>query len=257
MLITLLTDFGMKGPYVAAMKGIILGICPKAQIVDISHEIEAHNIEEAAYVIKRAHSAFPDGSIHIIVVDPGVGSHRPILAVNTGKQLFIAPDNGVLKYIFHAYKDCTLYSITNADYFRKPVSNTFHGRDIFAPVSAHLANGLELGKVGKIVNQVEKGHVLQPVLRENEIEGHIIFFDHFGNAVSNIEREWILNKEIESIICEGNRLEFHSTYENVKIGEPLALIGSDDTMEISIRQRSAKDHLNLTLGTKVIVQLKN
>ncbi len=147
--ITLLTDFGYRDGFVGSMKGVILGINPGAQIVDISHEVQPQNIDEAGFILFSTYNHFPEGTIHVAVVDPGVGSPRKIIAVKTRNYIFLSPDNGLLKYIFFREKNCRVFEVTNRIFFLNRVSSTFHGRDIFAPVSAHLSLGTNINEIGK------------------------------------------------------------------------------------------------------------
>jgi S-adenosyl-L-methionine hydrolase (adenosine-forming) len=190
LIITLTTDFGMSDAFVGAMKGVILGINPRAQIVDISHEIPPQDIDRAAFVVKSAAPCFPKTTIHVVVVDPGVGTERLILAVRTEEGMFLAPNNGVLKYVFDGHPGAEVFNVTRSEYFRGRVNRTFHGRDIFAPVAAHLSKGLQPEKLGKPFADFERGSVARPVHSRNGITGVIIAFDRFGNGVTNIPAEW-------------------------------------------------------------------
>jgi S-adenosylmethionine hydrolase len=254
MVITLLTDFGLTDPYVGSMKGVILSIHPDVHIIDITHGITPQNVDEAAFVLKNTYAYFPEHTVHVVVVDPGVGTRRAVLAVQTDRYMFLAPDNGVLKYIFHDEPDCRVFRVTNTSYFSKHVSRTFHGRDIFAPVAAHIAQGLAPEKLGEPFHDYIKGTVKKPVQGKDEISGDILYIDKFGNAVSNIEESLLANREIKEIRIKG--YTFHAlseTYNDVSAGKPLALIGSNGTVEISVNKGHAVEQLNLRTGDPVTV----
>jgi S-adenosylmethionine hydrolase len=256
VIITLLTDFGLSDHFVAAMKGVILGICPEAGIVDITHQIAPQNIDQAAFVLKNAYPCFPAGTIHVVVVDPGVGSERAGLIVKVGGQVFVAPDNGVLKYAYHEEQNVEAFKISNPEYGLSDISNTFHGRDIFAPVAAHLANGVPPEEIGGPVNQFVKGRVSQPVKNENIIRGEIIYFDHFGNAITNIPGGMVKSSATIVVGDETIRLQKVSkTYADVASGEPLALVGSHGNVEIAVNGERAREvfHLSLTDSVKLLL----
>lgn len=187
MIITLTTDFGLMDPYVGIMKGVILGIAPTVQIVDITHEIASYDIDEAAFLISSATSYFPPRSVHLIVVDPGVGSLRRPIATTIDGQTYVAPDNGVLSFVLRG--DTTLPEvrhITNEKYFRKPVGRTFHGRDIFAPTAAHLATGEPLASVGPTLTDVVLKPFPEPVTKDHKLVARVLHVDRFGNLVTNL-----------------------------------------------------------------------
>jgi S-adenosylmethionine hydrolase len=255
LIITLLTDFGLSGPYVGSMKGIILGINPDVKIIDISHRISPQNIEEAAFVLNQVYKYFPESTIHVIVVDPGVGSKRAVLAVKTNVYTFIAPDNGVLKYIYHNHPDAIVYEITNKMYFRQSVSHTFHGRDIFAPVAAHLSIGIEIANMGSKCSPVVKAEIRKPLVINQKISGEIIFFDHFGNGITNIDSSLLKSNYIKRITV-GNRSinKLSQSYSDMPANELLALIGSHETLEISINRGNAEKKLDLNIGDPVNIE---
>jgi S-adenosylmethionine hydrolase len=252
-IITLLTDFGYSDPFAGVMKGVILNICPEVQIVDITHNIAPQNIDEAAFKLKSSYSYFPDGTIHTVVVDPGVGTDRAVLGVRTNSYTFLAPDNGVLKFIFNEHPDCRVYRITNSDYFLPHISRTFHGRDVFAPLAAHLDKSISLDEMGEIFQGHIKGEVELCEVASGRIRGKIIAFDRFGNGISNIEEEKIVGKTLQ-IQVKGLKLgQLSASYQEVAVGEPLAVIGSCGTMEIAVNQQSAEKKLNLKIGDIVTV----
>jgi S-adenosylmethionine hydrolase len=199
LVITLITDFGTAGPYVGSMKGVILSIHPDARIVDIAHDIRPQDVDEAAFVLNRAYAYFPAGTIHVVVVDPGVGSDRAVLAVRTERYIFLAPDNGVLKYVFDACPDARVFRVTNQDFSLSPVSRTFHGRDVFAPAAAHLSRGVDIERMGEPFTEYVRGEVQRPEVRPREIRGEIVFIDGFGNGITNIEEALFAGREVDSI----------------------------------------------------------
>lgn len=249
-IITLLTDFGSRDGFVGTMKGVILSICPEAKIVDISHEIEPQNIAAAAFVLSNSVDYFPEGTIHVVVIDPGVGSERRILCVCAGKHFFLAPDNGVLKYIYNKEDSIKAIHVSNRKYFLLEISQTFHGRDIFAPVAAHLANGLDFKQLGKQVNDFAKGQLPQLLETGNGLIGEIVYIDRFGNLVSNIPSEKILPDTIISV-GEYTIRGLADSYSQGQDREPIGLIGSSGYLEIAMNLGSAKEYLKCSEGEKI------
>lgn len=251
MIVTLLTDFGWSGPYVAAVKGVLLSINPNLHIVDISHTISPQNTDEAAFVLAQTYPYFPSGTIHVVVVDPGVGSDRTILAVKTSKGIFLAPDNGVLKYVFKNERDREVFLVTESDYFRSAVSHTFHGRDVFAPVAAHLSLGVTADQLGPKTMDYQIGQIPEPAVRQHKIIGQILYFDSFGNAITNIAanmiKQTIEEIKIGAIVLGGIK----QTYCDATTGETLALIGSHNHLEIAINQGNIQKALGLAIGDPV------
>ena len=186
-IITLTTDFGTQDWFGGTMKGVIFGVAPRATIVDITHEIPAGDIRAGAFALAASCRFFPKGTVHVAVIDPGVGGRRKAIAVQTANYFFVGPDNGVLSFALAREKIKSLHRLENPDCFLQPVSQTFHGRDIFAPVAAHLGCGTSVGKLGP----AQKGFVRlswpQPRVRRNRIEGEVVFIDRFGNAMTNIK----------------------------------------------------------------------
>jgi len=250
-IITLTTDFSLEDGFVGIMKGAIYCINPQAQIVDITHHISPQNIDAASFIVNNSYKHFPAGTIHVVVVDPGVGSERRILAVAADNYYFIAPDNKILKYIFYKNETLTVVEVLNKRYFNKNVSRTFHGRDIFAPVAAHLSNGVPIEQLGKVITNYDRGEIDTPVFLHNKIIGIVIYIDVFGNLITNIKEEYILNKSF--IIKIGTTIfnNLSSSYSDVKISEPLAIIGSSGFVEIAIRNGNAKSLFSSNTGDKV------
>lgn len=263
-IITLLTDFGMGAEYAGLMKGVILSINPSAAIVDITHQIDSQDIEQAAFTICSSYEYFPDGTVHLIVVDPGVGSERSLLALEMKKQFFIAPDNGVLTLLFKKRKPTALIRITNAKYFLASVSQTFHGRDIIAPVGAHLSVGLDVRKLGDEIclkDAVCLDNLCAYFSENGELVGKIVTVDDFGNLITNID----LNK-LEKMHQAGQELiqikigshvisGLSETYNSVQSNTSLALIGSRGYLEIAVNKGNAAQILNLEKGAEVRVMV--
>ena len=262
--ITMLTDFGVEDEYVGVMKGVIATISSSAQIVDISHHIARHDVQQAAFVLKHAYRYFPKGSIHIVVVDPGVGGHRKILCLKHNGHFFIAPDNGVLSLVVHNKKAEALCDVTNDRYFLKPVSHTFHGRDIFAPVAAHLAEGVVMSAFGKELAQ-KNMHLLTvsvPIVSADELIGEVISIDRFGNLVTNIERQTYLaytrDRGPGNVVIKLGDYGIRGvsqSYEAVKTGTPVAIFGSRNLLEISVNQAKANTYFGATVGQTVKLQV--
>jgi S-adenosylmethionine hydrolase len=257
LVITLLTDFGTYGPYSGAMKGVILGINPNAVVVDITHDIAPMAVEEAAFVLDSACRYFPAGTVHVVVVDPGVGTDRALLAVKAGQHIFLAPDNGVLGLVFERHPDACVYRITNRKYARDSVSKTFHGRDILAPAAAHVSLGVSPASLGEPFPLFKKGRGQKATAVGNRIEGRIVFIDRFGNGITDIGQELLKGREAIRVDVEGMAMKrFVGSYGDACPDEPVALIGSGDTLEISVNGGNARDRIGFKVGTLVKVFLK-
>jgi hypothetical protein len=253
--ITFLTDFGTKGAYVAQMKGVVSGITD-ARIIDITHEISPNNIREGAFLLWTTAPFFPMGTIHVAVVDPGVGTERKGLIITTKKQILVGPDNGLLLPTAHLLGDFVVYEITNPRYMIHPLSRTFHGRDIFAPVAAYIARGVPFGKLG---TQTTHFVDMQFALGEHQgdrIVGKVLYVDRFGNLVTNIPQD-ILPKDAEGkkiIFISGDRrweqVPFVPSYGYAKPGELLVTVGGNHFLEISVNQGDAAKALGLQADTE-------
>ena len=245
-IITLLSDFGYKDPYVAEMKAVILSINPQVNIVDVSHEIEKYNINMGAFFLASIVPFFPEGTIHVVVVDPGVGTKRRAIIIETHRGYLIGPDNGVLMLSAVREKIKNVFSIDNPKYARSEISNTFHGRDIFAPAAANLAKGINVNDFGRKVKDFIFPNLAKSYVKDGKLVGVVIHIDGFGNIITNISVE-----DLESYgIHESNQLEIllggriftlmlHSTYSKVPVGSPLALIGSRNFLEFAVNQGDA------------------
>ena len=248
-IITLLTDFGNSDGFIGTMKGVILGINSAAQIVDISHDIPPQDIDAAAFTLHTSYGYFPPGTVHLAVVDPGVGTTRHAIAVEAAGNLFVAPDNGILKYVFSNIPDALVTIINNSRYFLPTISNTFHGRDIFAPVAGHLSLGLQIYKLGPKHDDYITGDIMSPEISKNKILGSILHIDHFGNLITNISQD--LLKKIEgasaiSIVTGDIRIKnIVNSYDEVPDNMPAALWGSSGYLEIALKKRNAAQELGI------------
>ena len=267
-IITLTTDFGITDTYVGTMKGVILSINPNVQIVDITHAIPPQDIYEAAFSIYAAHGYFPKGTIHVIVVDPGVGSDRQAIVYQTDSAFFVCPDNGILSYLLQNVENegeqsVGTVEIENKAYYLPEVSNTFHGRDIFAPVAAHLSLGVPITAFGPPVSTLVQLPIQVPELSGNTLTGQIVKIDRFGNAITNISESAIARLrgastgkrsayEIRIGSVRLNRL--NRAYAESGVGKPLAIIGSSGLLEIAINEGNAKEGLGLKWGDPVVIQ---
>jgi len=258
-IISLLTDFGVDDEYVGVMKGVILSINPAAVIVDISHGIEPQGILQAAFLIKTTYRYFPQKTIHVIVVDPGVGSDRAILAYEKEKHIFLAPDNGVLTPLLDETGDDKVFYIENSDYFLSPVSQTFHGRDIFAPVAAYLSKGTTIAELGPALDPTTVKRIPVPkacISEAGTIVGSVISIDRFGNLITNIDLTMLTQYgvfEKKAVISVGGMIlkGILHRYDNVPIGCPLVFTGSRGYLEIAVNKGSAQAVLNVAVGDAV------
>lgn len=261
MVITLLTDFGLRDPYVAEMKAVILSINPSATIVDITHLVEPFNVRMGAFLLASAYRYFPKGSIHVGVVDPGVGGRRRPLLIKSRNYAFIGPDNGLLALAAKLDGVEEAYEITNPRLMLPEVSKTFHGRDIFAPVAAHLSLGVEPSEVGERVQSFKEPSFARPRLEGSRLLGEVLYIDNFGNVVTNIAEELV--KELgakagdELSIQVGEcefRCRFVKYYSMGEPGELLSLVGSHGFLEISVNLGKASERVGARLGDLVAVE---
>ncbi len=237
-IITITTDFGLSDHYVGSMKGVILDINPKCNIVDITHEIPQYDIFKASIVIRNFYKFFPKDSIHLVVVDPGVGSERKPIAVRSNHGIFVGPDNGVFSYVIEASSN--VFEITNKEFMLEDISTTFHGRDIFAPTAAHLSLGVDIGAFGSEISSPELIDFKKPEILDSKIIGEVIYEDSFGNLITNISAELMVG--ISQIIIDGHTIDTVATsYNDVPAGNLLAIIGSSGYLEISVNQGSASE----------------
>jgi hypothetical protein len=244
-IIALLTDFGYSDGYVGSMKGVIHDIAPQARIVDITHNIPPQHFESAAYILWSSYRFFPRGTIFISVVDPGVGSKRKILGVKTKDYIFLSPDNGLLKYIFATEKKTDVISLVNKKYFLSHISSTFHGRDILAPVAAHLANRISLSTLGKKTIPVTTAEQFVYVNQRGEYSGKIIHIDHFGNIVTNFQMHSYSSMKLTLYVRKHIIQKYYSTYSESTGSSPFLIVGSSGLIEISIFNGNAASLLKL------------
>ena len=254
--IALTTDFGQAGGYVGIMKGVILGICPQAMLVDVCHGIRPQAVRQAAYVLESASPFFPLGTVHVVVVDPGVGTDRRPVVVKTEKATYVAPDNGLLSLILAQGSARSAVHLTEPRYQLTPVSATFHGRDIFAPAAAHLACGVDPCEMGEEIGLSELVELrdLEPVRQSGgSWLGEIVHVDRFGNLVTNFRGTQA--SAGRSIEIAGERIRGLSrTYADVGPGDLAAYLGSSGYLEIAIREGSAATKLGADVGDPVQVQ---
>ena len=247
--ITLTTDFGLSDPYVGIMKGVILSINPEARVIDISHLIKAGSGLQAAGIIEEAYTFFPKGTIHVAVVDPGVGTERRLILLETEEYFFVGPDNGIFWPVIVANPDIRVIHLTESRYFLPHITHTFHGRDIFAPVAAHLSRGVDPRKMGHPISDPVPFKIPRPQQTREVLSGRIIRVDHFGNLITNI-----LQKDLDQfsgtarpIIKIGELLieGVSKTYADTSAGETLAMIGSSGLLEIAVNLGRACDRLGM------------
>lgn len=262
-IVALVSDFGTQDHYVGAMKGAVLSVCPEAQLVDVVHDLPPHDVDAGSFAVAAAAEAFPPGTVFLAVVDPGVGTARRALAVQTEAHRFVAPDNGLLTLVLADHASARVHAITNAGLFRFHVSNTFHGRDVFGPVAGHLARGMPIEEVGP---PAEDPHRLAlPDVRrrsETEWEAEVVHLDRFGNLTTNLSERGL--SEILShfggdpnevvVVVEGAVLPLVRTYGDVSEGEACALVGSSRRLEIAIHGGSAARLLGAARGASVRIR---
>jgi S-adenosylmethionine hydrolase len=252
--ITLTTDFGHKGPFGATMKGVMLARLPSARIVDLTHETDVHFPAEAGFWLKRAYPYFPSGTVHVAVVDPGVGTQRDIVAFEHGGHAFIAPDNGLLAPIAES-GPTTIHRLDDARLGKfgiDKVSATFHGRDIFAPLGAELAAGrVRPSDLGPVVDSIVPSWVDDPIVTATKVTGVVIALDNFGNLITNLDAALLSRFKHPTVQTGSHRFEVRRTYGDVKPGEYLALVNSFGVVEIARAEQSASDGLGLGRGAPV------
>lgn len=257
--VTLLTDFGDRDYFVASMKGVILGINTQVRILDLSHHITPHCIEEAAFFLKSCYQYFPDGTIHVVVVDPGVGSIRRPLLVSTSRYFFVAPDNGVLSHIYDDEElSVEVREIENKQYRLDSEGATFDGRDVFAPAAAWLTRGQVPGSYGRLIRDYKTLSLEEPQIRGKVLAGRIMYVDHFGNLISNIKpydlqslRDVTKNQDISvhmgSVTIEGIKANYGEGSQDA----PQALINSNGNLEIFLKEGHAARCLEAKVGDSI------
>lgn len=265
-IITLTTDFGYVNEYVGVMKGVILARTPDARIVDLTHGIRAQAVDEAAYVLEAAYGYFPAGTIHVVVVDPGVGSARRIVLLCADGHLFLAPDNGVLTLLLAKERFESAYGVDRDDLFLKPVSNTFHGRDILAPVAAHLASGLPVAEVGPQLSSEELTRLSLPEVTIDRgkglVRGEVVGVDGFGNLITNIHQHTLPGRGAGhqeaniSVSVKGRTIRgIRATFDSEQPGNLLAIFGSRGYLEIAANRANAARILGAGPGDAVAISI--
>lgn len=254
-MISLLTDFGLQDNFAGVMKAVILNINPGAKIIDLCHQVKPQGIFEAAFLLKGSFRYFPKGTIHLVVVDPGVGSKRKKILVKTRDSYFIAPDNGVLWPALAEERIQKIIEITNEKYFLKPLSHTFHGRDIFAPVASHLSLGKRVEVFGKGLNSIRQLDLPTPRRLKDKLAGEVIYVDRFGNLITNINqdefRDFVANSNFKIYIAGRELNKISRSYQEAEKNRPLAIFGSFGNLEISAREANARQFLSADKGTPV------
>lgn len=277
-IITLLTDFGESDGYVGSIKGVILSIVPGVNLVDISHQVAPQDVQQAALILSSAYVYFPAHTVHLVVVDPGVGGERRPVALQTSRGRFVAPDNGVLTYIDIDEQPPTAVLLENRKYWLNSPSYTFHGRDLFGPVAAHLARGVSIEKMGPPIDDLVRLPLPPLTIALPTIRGQISRVDRFGNLLTNVMHlSWVDDQTVRfkplsvtsgkadtldlevgkiSVICGWHTLKgLHQAYSQVGVGEGVALIGSSGELEIAINQGNASRQLALKVGDPVTVRI--
>jgi S-adenosylmethionine hydrolase len=249
--ITLLSDFGVSDTYVAQMKGVIATLALDARVIDLTHAVPPQDVLAGALLLDDAVDAFPDRSIHVAVVDPGVGTKRQAVAIDVGRFVLVGPDNGLFTAVLQRYEAQAIVNLTSGAHQAKSVSDTFHGRDIFAPAAAYIAQGTPLHDLGEPVDGVMRLDISKPEVGAERITAHVLFADHFGNLITDLQRNvfdvWLgalsLNK-VTVTIGPTTITQIRRTYGDVEAGQPVAYFGSSGRMEIAVARGSASERFN-------------
>lgn len=259
-IITLLTDFGWGDGYIGAMKGVILEINPQCLIIDVAHEISPHDVMRAAMVLGHTYHYFPQTTIHVAVVDPGVGGQRKPIVLETEHYLFVGPDNGVFDLVLKREKGIRAYKLAEKRFFLPQVSHTFHGRDIFAPAAAHLSLGTSPGEMGPTVNHDDLVALNIPIpsMETETLQGEVIYIDHFGNLITNISQEVLREFAVDDMVAieiGGEMIKgLRSSYTEGGEGEIIALWGSGGFLEISLKERDLHRERGWMKGERVRIR---
>jgi S-adenosylmethionine hydrolase len=255
--ITLTTDFGHKGPFVAVMRGVIMARAPDARVIDLTHEILVHWPAEAGFWLSRAHGYFPPGTIHVAVVDPGVGTSRDILAAECNGHVFLAPDNGLLAQVLEGQDSAQVHRLDDQWRMRQDwpaPSHTFHGRDIFAPLAADIASGrVRPADIGPETSDIVPSLLEPAEVHGDEIRGTVVTIDHFGNLITNIDGSLLTGLRAPHVQAAGRRLPLLDTYGQTRPGDFLALVNSFGVLELACAEGNAADRLGLGRGAPVTV----
>jgi S-adenosyl-L-methionine hydrolase (adenosine-forming) len=255
---TLTTDFGLKDPYAAEMKAAILNICPNAVIVDITHDIAKFNVRTGAFVLASAVPYFPDGSVHVAVIDPGVGTRRRPIVIQTQRSFFVGPDNGLLVLAAEKQGILHIHELTNPRFMLPKVSNTFHGRDIFAPAAAHLLNGVKPAEFGSEIREAAKPEFTKVTRKNGILVGAVLHVDGFGNIITNISEKELSQSHAKgelSVELAGSKLKLkmRRAYGEAGPQEPLVLIGSHGFLEVALNQGNAAIKFKTKAGDRISV----
>ncbi len=258
-IITLTTDFGLQDQYVSAMKAVILSIAPDIRLIDVSHQIPPQDIMAGAYVSRHNALLYPKNTVHLVVVDPGVGSSRKAIAMKVRDQILVGPDNGLFSLFFDDF-EYKAYHLNNPKYWLNDVSKTFHGRDIFAPVAAHLSQGVPLDEVGSPISDLVSYRWAVPIADKDGIQGWIVHIDHYGNLITNIPKsqyEDVIGKK-KAKIYVGNMIldETSLTFTDVEEGEAVVFFGSANMLEIGINKGNAQEMMGIQKGAQISVVLQ-
>lgn len=258
-IITLTTDYGLNDHLVGALKGVILKINPDATIVDITHNVAPFDLLDGALAIGSAYSYFPPRTIHVVVVDPGVGTDRRPLLVTAENQYYVAPDNGVLSMIFEREENVVVRHVTAEHYYLQPVSRTFHGRDIFAPVAAWLSKGWQTNSMGEEVTDYKKFAMPKPKTADGVVKGIVLRVDAFGNLITNFRTEDLpesatSNGEVKFQVGTHTVSRMVPTFASGNAGEPVAYVGSSGFVEIAVNKGNASRTLSIGRGTAVVLE---
>jgi S-adenosylmethionine hydrolase len=255
-IITLTTDFGHKDPYVAIMKAVVLSIDPTLTMVDVSHEVAPQDVMDGAFVLQQSWHHFPKDTVHLVVVDPGVGTSRKAIAVRSRGHFFVGPDNGLIPLVVSQEAIEGVYELDNSAYwYLDTPSNTFHGRDIFAPVAAHLATGVSISRLGRPIQSLETLRWALPLSDDSGMQGWVVHVDHYGNCITNIPADRLARQLYQRTLkCYvGNTIihGFSRIYADVNSGDPVLLASSSGYLEIAIRDGNAAVLLDIRRGSNV------
>lgn len=260
--VTLTTDFGLVDHYAGALKGVLLDVFPDVRIADITHAIQAYDVLDGALAISESYKYFPTGSVHMVVVDPGVGSERRPILASAGEHYFVAPDNGVLSLVYAQAESVVVREITSSHYFRQPTSSTFHGRDVFAPVAANLAKGVDPAKFGDEITDYVRFAAPRPrTAADGSLQGTVLKVDRYGNLITNIraaDAPQLLGDDplpFRIVIGKTEITEIFSHYAQGAPGEAFAILGSMGFLEISVNRGTAAKVLGIVKGSEVAIRM--
>jgi len=254
---TLLTDFGTRDAFVGVIKGVIKTLAPRADVIDLTHHVPPQDIKAGAFVLKTAFKYFPPETIHLAVVDPGVGGARRPVAVRLGDHVYVCPDNGLLSHVLAQETLTQAVTLDNTQYHLPQRSRTFHGRDVFAPVAAHLANGIPLEALGTRTDTLQTFPLSEPAVTGDTVTCHVIYVDVFGNLFTDLMEEGTGELSSAVIGVGGISIDgLSDSYSSVPEGKPLALFGSSGHLEIAVRNGSARRQFGVEVGNRVTVRAR-